>query len=132
MASRKYEKLKKQKDAAISDIKNETVKLEVVSEEAKRVSEVSRNVSIILGDLDKQFEQATKLTGIDISFLFFATALQCIRQYFLTPFQSIFHHNLYLLITLYIFWERLRMMKVMNIYYTNMILKQEFRKKSRN
>lgn len=36
MASRKYEKLKKQKDAAISDIKNETVKLEVVSEEAKR------------------------------------------------------------------------------------------------
>ncbi|MEY8482309.1 hypothetical protein AALD74_10705 [Lachnospiraceae bacterium 48-21] len=61
MASRKYEKLKKQKDAAISDIKNETVKLEVVSEEAKRVSEVSRNVSIILGDLDKQFEQATKL-----------------------------------------------------------------------
>lgn len=61
MASRKYEKLKKQKDAAISDIKNETVKLEVVSEEAKSVSEVSRNVSIILGDLDKQFEQATKL-----------------------------------------------------------------------
>ena len=56
MASRKYEKLKKQKDAAISDIKNETVKLEVVSEEAKRVSEVSRNVSIILGDLDKQFD----------------------------------------------------------------------------
>ncbi len=88
MASRKYEKLKKQKDIAISDIKNETAKLEVVSGEAKRVAEVSRDVSIILGDLDKQFEEATKLTGVDISFLFFATALQCIRQYFLTPFQE--------------------------------------------
>lgn len=88
MANRKYEKLKQQKDITISDIKNETAKLEVVSEEAKRVSEVSKNVSIILGDLDKQFEQATKLTGVDISFLFFATALQCIRQYVLTPFQE--------------------------------------------
>ncbi len=88
MASRKYEKLKKQKDVAISEIKNETVKLEAVSQEAKRVSDISKNVSIILADLDKQFEQATKLTGMDISFLFFATALQCIRQYILTPFKE--------------------------------------------
>lgn len=86
MASRKYEKLKRQKDIAISDIKNETAKLEVVSGEAKRVAEVSRDVSIILGDLDKQFEICTGLNSLDISILFLATALQIVRQYFLTNF----------------------------------------------
>lgn len=80
MANRKYEKLKQQKDIAISDIKNETAKLEGVSEEAKRVSEVSKNVSIILGDLDKQFEQATKLTKTDIYFLMVASALQVTKS----------------------------------------------------
>ena len=39
------------------------------------------HASIIINDLDSQFEKATKLNGIDITFLFFATTLQCVRQY---------------------------------------------------
>lgn len=88
MASRKYENLKKKKDLAIAGLKSDSEKLNAVSVEAKRVSEISKNVSVIISDLDRQFEQATKLTGVDVSFLFFATALQCIRQYLLTPFKE--------------------------------------------
>ena len=93
MASRKYEKLKKQKDIAISDIKNETAKLEVVSGEAKRVAEVSRDVSIILGDLDKQFEQATKLTRTDIYFLMVASALQVTKSLVFPYIAEKFHYG---------------------------------------
>lgn len=78
---RKYDNLRKEKDKSIFDIKKETANISNLSVEATRVAEVSKNVSIIIKDLDKQFEQATKLSGIDITFLFFATALQCARQY---------------------------------------------------
>lgn len=88
MASRKYENLKKQKNSILSEVKSDNAKFAAISGEARRVSQVSANASVILADLDKQFEQATKLTGSDISFLFFATALQCIRQYLLTPFKE--------------------------------------------
>ena len=88
MANRKYENLKKQKQNIILDTKQDIAGFDSISKEARRVSEVSRNVSVILKDLDRQFEQATKLTGTDTGFLFFATALQCIRQYLLTPFKE--------------------------------------------
>ena len=88
MASRKYENLKKQKQTILLDAKQDTAAFDRISKEARRVSEVSANAAVILRDLDRQFEQATKLTGTDISFLFFATALQCIRQYLLTPFKE--------------------------------------------
>lgn len=86
MASRKYEILKGKKNQAIQETKETLSEFQSVSKEAKRVSEVAKNVSVIIADLDRQFEQVTKLTGRDIQFLFFATALQCIRQYLLTPF----------------------------------------------
>ena len=88
MANRKYENLKKQKNNILSETKETIAKFDIISKEAERVSQISTNVSVILEDLDKQFEQATKLSGSDISFLFFATALQCIRQYLLTPFKE--------------------------------------------
>lgn len=88
MASRKYEKLKEQKNNIILDSKQEILKFNKAADEAERVSKVAGNVSVILKDLDRQFEQATKLDGMDISFLFFATALQCIRQYVLTSFKE--------------------------------------------
>ncbi len=86
MAGRKYEALKKRKNDTINGAKETIKKFEKVSREAERVSRIAENVSVIIYDLDRQFEQAAKLSGIDINFLFFATALQCIRQYFLTPF----------------------------------------------
>lgn len=88
MANRKYEKLKTQTNTIIKEAKKEILKFDQVADEAKRVSEVAQNVSIIISDLDRQFEQSTKLSGTDIHFLFFATAMQCIRQYILTPFKE--------------------------------------------
>ena len=64
---RKNENLKKQKSSILSEVKSDNAKFAVISGEARRVSQVSANVSVILADLDKQFEQATKLTGSDIS-----------------------------------------------------------------
>lgn len=78
---RKYDTLKGKKDAVISEVKSELDKMQLIGNESKRVSEVAGHAGIIINDLDRQFEQATKLDGIDITFLFFATALQCVRQY---------------------------------------------------
>lgn len=77
----KYDELKKKKNDTISELKKGTQNIQELANESKRVSEVAKNVNVIIADLDRQFEQATKLNGIDISFLFFATALQCVRQY---------------------------------------------------
>lgn len=59
-----------------------------IIQESFRIAEVAHNSNIILKNLDKEFEAQTKLRGKDIGFLFFATALQCIRQYFLTDFKE--------------------------------------------
>jgi hypothetical protein len=67
--------------------------LQKVADEARRVADTTKNVHIIITDLDRQFEKATKLTKIDISFLFFAVALQVARQYFLTNFREREGHN---------------------------------------
>lgn len=55
--------------------------LEKISLETERTAAMAQNVTVILDDLDRQFEKATKLNGTDVKFLLFATALQCIRQY---------------------------------------------------
>lgn len=57
-------------------------------QESYRVAEVARNSESILKNIEEEFESQTKLTKKDISFLFFATALQCVRQYFLTDFKD--------------------------------------------
>ena len=51
--------------------------------EAQRVATVAHNAPKILDDLDREFEQKTKLNGLDITFLFLATAIQCARWYIL-------------------------------------------------
>lgn len=55
--------------------------IDEIARESKKVASVAKDVHFIVQDLDKQFEQSTKLNGMDITFLFFATALQCVRQY---------------------------------------------------
>lgn len=83
----KYDKLKKQNQQITADIKQDATHFQEISAEYNRVAEIYSAPSIILNDIDRQFSAATKLNGIDITFLFFATALQCIRQYFLTQFK---------------------------------------------
>ena len=44
---------------------------------------IASNAADILEQIDKDFEEKTELTGIDISILFIATILQTVRWYFL-------------------------------------------------
>lgn len=84
----KFDKMKKQTQSIVAEAKHEASHFQEIADEYKRVENVTSNAAVILKDLDKQFESATKLNGTDITFLFFATALQCVRQYFLTPFRD--------------------------------------------
>jgi hypothetical protein len=59
-----------------------------IAEESKRVAAVANQSNKLLRELTLEFEHQTGLNGVDLSFLFFATALQCARQYLLTPFQE--------------------------------------------
>ncbi len=70
-----------------SDMNTNTDRLNQISNETARVSATAKNVHIIIEDIDSNFKKATKLNKLDISFLFLATALQCVRQYFLTNFK---------------------------------------------
>jgi hypothetical protein len=85
---KKYDDLKKQLNDSISDAKTDIARINTVADEAGRISSVARNAHIIIEDIDKQFEEKTKLTKIDIGFLFLAVALQVTRQYLVTNFKE--------------------------------------------
>lgn len=55
-----------------------------IADESNRVADVAHNAKNILDDLDREFEQKTKLNGLDITFMFLATAIQCARWYILS------------------------------------------------
>ena len=59
-----------------------------IAEESKRASEVAHNAGTILQNLDEEFESVTQLNKFDVSILFIAVAMQCIRQYFITDFKA--------------------------------------------
>lgn len=84
----KYEKLKNDAKDAVSGAKKQAAHFQEVADEYRRVENTYSNAAVIISDIEKQFETATKLTKADITFMFFATALQCVRQYFLTPFSE--------------------------------------------
>lgn len=85
---RKYEDLKNSKKLIIGNAKRDISNLHTISNESFRVADVAKNSNKIISNLDDQFREATKLDGRDITFLFFATALQCARQYLLTGFKE--------------------------------------------
>lgn len=60
--------------------------MQALIDESERVADVAHNARQINDDIEQEFEQQTGLNKTDVAFLFFATALQCVRQYFLTPF----------------------------------------------
>ena len=71
-----------------SDLRSAGGNLNQIADEQHRVTELSRAPAVLINDIEKQFEKATKLRGVDNAFLFVAAALQCIRQYILTPAQE--------------------------------------------
>lgn len=61
--------------------------------DAERTAQIAKYSNGIIDDIDNQFERATKLNSRDVSFLFFATALQCIRQYVIGSITQRTDHN---------------------------------------
>ncbi len=57
-----------------------------VKGKVENTAKVIDQVEYIIDDLDKEFAQKTRLQISDISFVFLAAALQCVRQFVLTPF----------------------------------------------
>ncbi|MCL2400805.1 MAG: hypothetical protein FWC91_13795 [Defluviitaleaceae bacterium] len=62
--------------------------MDKIAAESIRVADVAHNASSILNNLENEFESQTGLNKVDIGFLFFAVALQCVRQYMLTDFKE--------------------------------------------
>lgn len=62
------------------DVHKEFTSLQNNINELERVRLIAENAGSIIDNLDYEFENMTKLSREDISFLFFATALQCCRQ----------------------------------------------------
>ncbi len=55
--------------------------LKKIKTEVERTAQIAKYSATIIDEIDYQFERATKLNSTDVTFLFFATALQCIREY---------------------------------------------------
>ncbi|TCI75663.1 hypothetical protein EVJ20_13310 [Exiguobacterium sp. SH0S1] len=53
-------------------------------QETERVADIAANPQQVFDDLEVAFEKQTGLDKVDMTFLFFATALQCVRQYWLS------------------------------------------------
>lgn len=61
----------------------------LIANESERVAEVAHHSREILDNLDAEFERQTGLNGVDISFLFFATAMQCARIFLMNKLTQI-------------------------------------------
>lgn len=85
----KLQKIKEDSQTLCEDISSNlnAIKgnLDQVAGEYHRVTEISRAPMTVINDIDRKFEKATQLSGVDTAFLFVATGMQCIRQYVLTP-----------------------------------------------
>lgn len=86
--SREIDRLRKQKNASMQKLRNANdgislvkMHIEAVLNEQVRVNEIVQAPMVHIDDIDNRFKKATKLDTADIAFLFFATALQCVRQY---------------------------------------------------
>ena len=75
----KYDNLKQQLNTSTDKVRTGTAKLTAVNTEMRRVADVAHNAETIINDIDETFSRATKLNKTDITFLFVATALQCVR-----------------------------------------------------
>ena len=79
----KFDKLKEANTEKLQEFNQSIKKLDNIQNESQRVAKIALNANIIISDLDKQFESATRLQKMDIAFLFLATGLQIVRQYIL-------------------------------------------------
>ncbi len=78
----KHRKLQEASDATLNN-------MTLIANESERVAEVAHNSREILDNLDAEFERQTGLNGVDISFLFLATAMQCSRIFLMNKLTQI-------------------------------------------
>lgn len=88
-----YDALRKQKNQAFANANTSIEHLNEIAKESGRVADVAKNANSIIQNLDVKFKQATRLSNTDIAFLFFATSLQCVRQYLITLFKQRTGHD---------------------------------------
>ncbi|MGG2198987.1 hypothetical protein [Paenibacillus validus] len=79
----KFSELKQRREALSQKSNMRLENMDTIIRESDRVAQVASNSRAILDDLERDFEAVTGLDSLDVKFLFFATALQCARQYFL-------------------------------------------------
>lgn len=63
--------------------------IHLLADESIRVAKIAHDSEKILNDLDNEFERQTGLNGVDVSFLFFAIAMQCARIFFINQMTKI-------------------------------------------
>lgn len=80
----KYDKLKKKSANAFAATTVPVGNRDKIADETKRVADICYNAGSIISELDREFAKTCQLNNTDISFLFLATALQCVRQYILS------------------------------------------------
>lgn len=73
------DELRKKREELDKRRNNTLNNMDKIIEESFRVADVAHNSKEILDNLDREFEKQTGLKGIDVTFLFFATALQVIK-----------------------------------------------------
>lgn len=67
-----------------SDLRTSQEHLGQIGDEYHRVTVLSGQAVRIVDQIDADFKEKTKLSNLDITILFLATAIQCTRQYLLT------------------------------------------------
>lgn len=83
-----HDELKERRKLISTETQKTLSNMKIIRTETERVESVAHNAESILDDLDAQFEEKTGLTKIDVTFLFFAVALQVARQYLVTKFPT--------------------------------------------
>lgn len=84
----KSEEIKNLREKNLNKSKTIISEMEEGANETERVRDILERTPEILDDLDRQFEEATGLSKVDIAFLFTAIGLQLVRQYFVTQFPT--------------------------------------------
>ena len=74
---RESEALKDEEDMILVDMNK-------IIEENRRIEDFASNARENIKEIESLFKEQTGLNGLDITFLFLATAIQCVRQYVLT------------------------------------------------
>lgn len=87
ISDERIEYLKKLRQRTIQENQAYFSEEDTINKELEWDRYIARNTKSILDEYDKEFQQLTKLSSRDIKFVFLATALQCIRQYFFSYFQ---------------------------------------------